>query len=78
MAVASYKQKDLKRTGIGTQKLIIMHGVFHLKSITTRLFTSRKEGGRELHNMKNVMRQEEQSLKCYASRKAERDLLMAE
>ena len=55
-----------------------MHGVFHLKSSTARLYTSRKEGGRGLHSVENVAHQEEQSLKSYVSRKAKSDSLMAE
>ena len=55
-----------------------MHGVFHPKSSTARLYTSRKEEGRGLHSIENAVRQEEQSLKSYVSRKAESDPLMAE
>ena len=38
----------------------------------------RKEGGRGLHSIEDVVHQEEQSLKFYVSRKAESDLMMAE
>ena len=55
-----------------------MHGVFHFKSSTARLYTSRKEGRRGLLSIENVVRQEEQSLKSYVRRKAESDQLMAE
>ena len=48
-----------------------MHGVFHPKSSTARLYTSRKKGGRGLHSIENVVHQEEQSLKSYISRRAE-------
>ena len=55
-----------------------MHGVFHSKSSTARLYTSRKEEGRGLQSIENVVHQEEQSLKSYVSSKAESDPLMAE
>ena len=55
-----------------------IHGVFHPKSSTARLYTSRKEGGRGLHSIKNFVHQEKQSLKSYVSRKAESDPQMAE
>ena len=55
-----------------------MHGVFHPKSSTARLYTSRKEGGKGLHNIENFVCQEEQSLKSCVSRKADSDPLMAE
>ena len=55
-----------------------MHGVFHPKSSTAKLYTSRKEGKRGLHSIEYVVRQEEQSLNSYVSRKAESDPLMAE
>ena len=61
-----------------TRKLETMHGVFHPKSSTARLYTSRKEGRGDLYNIKNAVRQEEQSLKSYVSRKADSDPLMAE
>ena len=48
-----------------------VHGGFHLKSSTARLYTSRKEGGRGLQRIENVVRQEEQSLKSYVGSKAE-------
>ena len=77
-AVVSWRREDLKETDKGTRKLMTIHGVFHPKSSTARLYTSRKEGGKSLHSIENVVRQESQSLKSYVSRKAESDPLMAE
>ena len=77
-AVVTWRQEDLKETDIGTRKLMTMHGVFHSKSSTARLYTSRKEGERGLHSIKNFVRQEELSLKPYVSRKPESDPLIAE
>ena len=78
VAVVNWRREDLKETDIGTRKLMIMHGVLHPKSSTASLYTSRKEGGRGLHSIGDVVNQEEQSLKSYVSRKAESDPLMAE
>ena len=55
-----------------------MHDVFHPKSSTARLYTSRKEGGKGLHSIENFECQEEQSLKSCVSRKADSDPLIAE
>ena len=55
-----------------------MHGVFHPKSSTAKQYTSRKEGGRGLHRIEDVVHQEEQSLKSYVSRKAESDPMRVE
>ena len=55
-----------------------IHSVFHPKSSIARLYTNRMEGERGLHSIENVVRQEEQSLKSYVSRKAENDPLMAQ
>ena len=55
-----------------------MHGVFHIKSSTAGLYTSRKEGKKGQHSIEKIVRQEEPSLKSYVSRKAKSDLLMAE
>ena len=50
-AVVTCRREDLKETDIGTRKLMTMHGVFHPKSSTARLYISRKEGGRGLHSI---------------------------
>ena len=55
-----------------------MHGEFYSKSSTARLYTSRKERGKGLLDIGNVMRQEEQGLKSYVSWKAESDPLRAD
>ena len=57
-AVVSYRRKDLKETDIGTWKLMTMHGVFHPKLNTARLYTNRKEGGNGLQSIENVLRKE--------------------
>ena len=54
-----------------------LHGVFHPKSSTARLYTSKKEGGRGLHSIENFVRQQEQSLKFFVDKQAESDPLMA-
>ena len=41
-AVVTWRREDLKETDIGARKLMTMHGVFHPKSSTARLYTSRK------------------------------------
>ena len=55
-----------------------INGAFHPKSNTDRLYTSRKEGGWGLPNIKNVVHHEEQSLKSDVSSEAESNPLMAE
>ena len=42
-----------------------MHVVFHPKSSTDRLYSSRKKRGTGLHSIKHVVRQEEHCLKSY-------------
>ena len=77
-AVVRWKLKNLKETDIETRKLMTMDGAFHFKSTTARLYTSKKEGGRRLHNIKTVVCQEEQSMKSYVSKKADSDPLLVE
>ena len=55
-----------------------MHGAFHFKLSTARLYASRKEGGKGLHSIENAVRQEMQGLKYYVSRKAESGPLIKE
>ena len=78
MAVVSWRREDPKETDKRTRKLMTMHGVFYPKSSTVRLYTGRKEGRRGLHSIENVVRQKEQCLKSYVSRKTDSDPLMAE
>ena len=54
-----------------------MLDVFHPKSSTARLYTSRKKREKVLHSIETVVRQEEQSLKSYVNRKADSDPLIA-
>ena len=54
-AVVSWRREDLKEIDIGPRKLMTMHGVFHPKSSTARLYTGKKEGGRGLHSIENVV-----------------------
>ena len=54
-AVASRRRDDLKETNIGTIKLMTMHDVFQLKPSTARIYTSRKERGRCLRSIENVV-----------------------
>ena len=68
----------MKEADIETRKPITMHVVYHPKSSTARLSTSRKEREMGLHSIENVVRQEEHSQKSYVSRKVDSDLLMAE
>ena len=51
--VASWRQEDLKEAAIRARKLLTMHGMFHPKLSTARLYTSRKKGGKGLHIIKN-------------------------
>jgi hypothetical protein len=77
-AMITWRREDLKAADIGTRKLLTLHGAFHPKSSTTRLYASRSKGGRGLHSIEHVVRDEEQSLKSYVQMKAVSDPLMAE
>lgn len=77
-AVITWRQEDLKAADIGTRKLMTLHGIYHPKSSTGRLYTSRKEGGRGLHSIADIVKAEEQSLKSYVNGRAETDELMKE
>ena len=58
-ALVSWIRENLKEIDIETRKLMTVHGVFHPKLSTARLYTNRKEGGRGLHSIETVVRQEE-------------------
>ena len=46
-AVVSWRRGELKETNTGAKKLMTMHGVFHPKSSTARLYTNRKKRGKD-------------------------------
>ena len=77
-ACITWRQEDLKAVDIGTRKLLTMYGAFHPKSSTDRLYGDRKEGGRGLHSIERIVKEEEQSLKSYVRTKAPTDPLIAE
>ena len=43
VAVVNWRREDLKETDIGTRKLMTMHGVFHSKSSTARLWPAERK-----------------------------------
>ena len=57
--------EELKRLDRKTAKLLTMHGVFHPRSDTDRLYVSRKRGGRELIGCEDCVRAEENNVTWY-------------
>ena len=51
--IISWPKEEIEATDIKTRKLLTMHGGFHPKSSTLRLYTKRKEGGRGLVSIKD-------------------------
>ena len=58
-------QDDLKPADRRTRKLMTMHGTLHPSADVARMYVSRKEGGRGLQNIHDVVTMEKSNLKRY-------------
>ncbi|KAF7647540.1 hypothetical protein LDENG_00171040 [Lucifuga dentata] len=60
-------------TDVKTRKLLTMHGGFHPKSSTLRLYAQRKEGGRGLVSIRATIQDETRSIQEYIRKMAPQD-----
>ena len=63
--VIEWSKAELKAMDIKTRKILTMHGAFHEKSSTYRLYLKRKEGGRGLISVTDCVTQEVIGLTSY-------------
>ena len=63
--IATWPTGEVKQLDIKTLKLMTLHGRFHPKSSTCRLYVCRMEGGRGLQSVHGSIRDEEAKLKFY-------------
>ncbi|XP_050771922.1 LOW QUALITY PROTEIN: adhesion G protein-coupled receptor E3-like [Gopherus flavomarginatus] len=68
--IVSWSKEDMEAADVKTRKLLTMHGGFHPKSNTQRLYTSRKEGRRGLVSIKATVLDETRSIQEYIRREA--------
>uniref|UniRef100_A0A8C4WGB1 Reverse transcriptase domain-containing protein n=1 Tax=Gopherus evgoodei TaxID=1825980 RepID=A0A8C4WGB1_9SAUR len=76
--IVSWPKEDMEAADVKTRKLLTMHGGFHPKSNTQRLYTSRKEGGQGLVSVKATVLDETRSIQEYISKTAPKDELLRE
>uniref|UniRef100_A0A3B5PPD0 Reverse transcriptase domain-containing protein n=1 Tax=Xiphophorus maculatus TaxID=8083 RepID=A0A3B5PPD0_XIPMA len=76
--IISWPKEEIKATDIKTRKLLTMHGGFHPKSSTLRLYTSRKEGGRGLVSVRTTVQDETTKIHKYIRDKASTDNVLSE
>ena len=58
-AMVSWRNEDIRSLDIGTRKLLTIYGAFNPKSSIGRLYANRKEGGRGLLKMLDVIKEED-------------------
>ena len=63
--IIDWSKAELKAMDIKTRKILSMHGAFHEKSSTYRLYLKRKEGGRGLISITDCVAQEVIGLTSY-------------
>ena len=63
--IIDWSKAELKSMDIKTRKILSMHGAFHEKSSTYRLYLKRKEGGRGLISVTDRVAQEVIGLTSY-------------
>ncbi|KAF7649568.1 hypothetical protein LDENG_00139440 [Lucifuga dentata] len=65
-------------TDVKTRKFLTMHGGFHPKSRTLRLYAQRKEGGRGLVSVRATIQDETRTIQEYNRKMAPQDKLLSE
>ncbi|XP_051929435.1 uncharacterized protein LOC127605701 [Hippocampus zosterae] len=71
--IIRWPKEEIQTTDVKTRKLLTMHGGFHPKSSTLRLYASRKEGGRGLVSVRATVQDETSKLHEYIKEKAPMD-----
>jgi hypothetical protein len=71
--VIVWPKEEIKNIDIQTRKLFTMHGAFHPKSSTNRLYQPRKEGGRGLCSIEQTIYEEEGNLNKYVKEMSKND-----
>ena len=69
--IISWPKEEIEATDIKTRKLLTMHGGFHPKSSTLRLYAKRKEGGQGLVSIKATIQDETSKIQEYMSAEEE-------
>ena len=76
--IIEWPKEEISQLDIKTRKLFTLHGAFHPKSSTDRLYKPRKEGGRGLQSIDRAIQDEQTSLEKYVKEKSKEDRLLAE
>lgn len=76
--IVSWPKEEIQTTDVKTRKLLTMHGGFHPKSSTLRLYAGRKEGGRGLVSVGTTVQDETSKLLEYIKDKAPADEVLRE
>ena len=74
----TWSDDSIRETDVATRKLLTLHGAFHPKSSTLKLYSRRQDGGRGLISVKQAVQGEELSLKSYVQSRANTDELLSE
>uniref|UniRef100_A0A3B3HW39 Reverse transcriptase domain-containing protein n=1 Tax=Oryzias latipes TaxID=8090 RepID=A0A3B3HW39_ORYLA len=76
--IIRWPKEEVQTTDVKTRKLLTMHGGFHPKSSTLRLYASRKEGGRGLVSVEATIQDETSKMHKYIKLKAPNDSVLSE
>uniref|UniRef100_A0A3B3HDB2 HAT C-terminal dimerisation domain-containing protein n=1 Tax=Oryzias latipes TaxID=8090 RepID=A0A3B3HDB2_ORYLA len=76
--IIRWPKEEIQTTDVKTRKLLTMHGGFHPKSSTLRLYASRKEGGRGLVSVEATIQDETSKMHEYIKLKAPTDSVLSE
>ncbi|KAF7644738.1 hypothetical protein LDENG_00216610, partial [Lucifuga dentata] len=71
--IISWLQQEMDATDVKTGKLLTMHGGFHPKSSTLRLYAQQKEGGRGLVSVRATIQNETRSIQEYIRKMAQEE-----
>ena len=76
--IINWPKEEIEATDIKTRKLLTMHGGFHPKSSTLRMYTKRSEGGRGLVSVKTTVQDETTKTQEYIRKMAPKDKWLGE
>ena len=73
--ILNWTTQELKALDTKTRKLMRIHGAHHPQGDVDRLYVNRREGGRGLHSIEEVVRREENALTTFVLRSTDPEIV---
>ena len=73
--ILSWKNAETRALDVKTRKLMRIHGAHHPQGDVDRLYVSRRQGGRGLHSIEEVVKREENALTTFVEESKEPEII---